>query len=173
MKATVNLKALQIVTALVFVFIAGAACGDVTIKRVPMNEHQAAITDGSLLYQEFCAVCHGNDGKGDGPAISALKSTPSDLTVLTLINDGTFPRKDVETMLTGRFREETHFDSCNMPSWYWAFSGAYPKWPLHRRHAYAMSQIDRLTDYLETIQVSYPDQLGYLSYPPGLGPAQR
>ena len=35
--------------------------------------------DGKSLYQEFCAVCHGKDARGNGPASSALKVSPGDL----------------------------------------------------------------------------------------------
>ena len=39
-------------------------------------------------------------------------------------------------------------------------SGVHPDWKLHRRHAFAMTQIGRLTDYLETIQVDYAEHVG-------------
>lgn len=165
MKVTFTRKALQIVSGIAFVLMACSAYSDVTIKRVPMSERQAAITDDAMLYQELCSVCHGSDGMGNGPAISALNAAPSNLTVLTLENNGTFPRKDVKTILAGRFRDESHHGSCGMPSWYRAFSGVYPEWPLHRRHAFAMSQVSRLTDHLEAIQVSHPDQLGFARSP--------
>ena len=37
---------------------------------------------GKIEYQSGCAACHGADGKGKGPLTAALKSTPTDLTVL-------------------------------------------------------------------------------------------
>ena len=160
MKAVFFTKALPVALGILFVVVAGPVLGEVTIKHVPMTQEQAAITDGEALYQELCAVCHGDGAMGDGPAISALNTVPSNLTVISLQNSGAFPREEVETMLAGRYRDESHFAECGMPSWYRAFSGVHPDWKLHRRHAFAMTQIGRLTDYLETIQVDYAEHVG-------------
>jgi mono/diheme cytochrome c family protein len=34
------------------------------------------------MYEDYCAVCHGMDGKGDGPAVQFLKAPPPDLTTI-------------------------------------------------------------------------------------------
>lgn len=36
--------------------------------------------DGAALYRQFCANCHGLDGKGGGPAAAALPVRPADHT---------------------------------------------------------------------------------------------
>lgn len=36
--------------------------------------------DGSILFTQHCASCHGDTGVGDGPAGASLDPTPSDLT---------------------------------------------------------------------------------------------
>jgi cytochrome c oxidase cbb3-type subunit 3 len=42
---------------------------------------QAADADqGKKLYGQFCASCHGQSGKGDGPAAAALNPKPRDHT---------------------------------------------------------------------------------------------
>lgn len=33
---------------------------------------------GEGLYQQKCVICHGTDGKGDGPAAAALSKHPAD-----------------------------------------------------------------------------------------------
>src|ERR1039458_5063223 len=45
-----------------------------TVKKVPV--HPTTSVAGKDLYREYCAVCHGTTGKGDGPAASALKVPP-------------------------------------------------------------------------------------------------
>jgi mono/diheme cytochrome c family protein len=39
-----------------------------------------AATDGEKLYRNYCAVCHGAEGGGDGPAASSFDPPPPDLT---------------------------------------------------------------------------------------------
>ena len=39
-------------------------------------------TSGKEMFTEYCAPCHGVDGKGNGPAASAMKIPPTDLTQL-------------------------------------------------------------------------------------------
>jgi mono/diheme cytochrome c family protein len=43
----------------------------------------APADSGKSLYQNHCAICHGNSGKGDGPAASALSNEPSNFTTAT------------------------------------------------------------------------------------------
>jgi mono/diheme cytochrome c family protein len=40
----------------------------------------AAIARGQSLFQTYCMVCHGSDGKGTGPAATSLPHPPADLT---------------------------------------------------------------------------------------------
>ncbi|HEY5596056.1 MAG TPA: copper resistance protein CopC [Candidatus Bipolaricaulota bacterium] len=42
-------------------------------------EQQAAIERGKAIYQEHCLACHGETGKGDGPAAAALPMPPADI----------------------------------------------------------------------------------------------
>ena len=41
---------------------------------------QAMADQGQALYLQNCASCHGDLGKGDGPAVAALDPKPRDLT---------------------------------------------------------------------------------------------
>src|SRR5918996_300744 len=40
----------------------------------------ADVEEGKKLYGQFCASCHGQSGKGDGPAAAALNPKPRDHT---------------------------------------------------------------------------------------------
>ena len=161
MKTGVLVKSLAVVTASALVLVSGPVNGQVTIKLVPMTEQQATLPTGEALYGELCVACHGPGGLGDGPAISALADRPSNLTVLAVRNHGVFPREEVKVAIAGRFREDAHA-SIGMPSLYRAFAGVHPKQRLYRRQIFAMKQIDKLTDYLESIQITEPEQVGHL-----------
>ena len=50
----------------------------------------------------YCASCHGADGTGHGPAASALRTQPADLTILARRNGGVFPRDASPRSSTGR-----------------------------------------------------------------------
>jgi mono/diheme cytochrome c family protein len=58
------------------------------IKQIPVKQTNAA--SGQEMFTNYCAVCHGTDGKGSGPAASALKMPPTDLTALTGKNSGKY-----------------------------------------------------------------------------------
>jgi mono/diheme cytochrome c family protein len=45
----------------------------------PLSGNQEEITAGKSEYMSMCFVCHGAQGKGDGPAAKATPSQPSDL----------------------------------------------------------------------------------------------
>jgi putative copper export protein/mono/diheme cytochrome c family protein/peroxiredoxin len=47
-------------------------------STVPYNA--LSIAHGLQLYSDHCAVCHGDEGYGDGPAASGLRPRPADLT---------------------------------------------------------------------------------------------
>lgn len=63
---------------------------------------------GRAYYQDMCASCHGEDGRGDGPAAEGLKVKPSDLTTIAARNGGTFPRVAVMSMIDGYNRAKGH-----------------------------------------------------------------
>ncbi len=48
--------------------------------RNPLKGNEKATLAGKKLYAQYCAICHGNKGKGDGAAGMALKPRPANLT---------------------------------------------------------------------------------------------
>jgi mono/diheme cytochrome c family protein len=50
----------------------------------PVSASPEALAKGRALYQKHCAMCHGDKGKGDGPAAKFNAADPEDLTSPTL-----------------------------------------------------------------------------------------
>ena len=51
----------------------------VDIKN-PEPNNSTTIKNGEVLYQSYCAPCHGKKGKGDGPAAASLNPKPANHT---------------------------------------------------------------------------------------------
>ena len=85
-----------------------------SIQHVPMKGTSPA--SGKEMYTNYCAVCHGTDGKGNGPAAEALKTPPTDLTMLSKNNDGKYPALKVGSAIRGDAAVAAH-GSKDMPVW--------------------------------------------------------
>ncbi len=46
----------------------------------PLAGNLTAVNEGKNLFNTYCTICHGNDGKGDGPQAAGLNVKPKDLT---------------------------------------------------------------------------------------------
>jgi mono/diheme cytochrome c family protein len=95
------------------------ACANAAAQQTVIREVPARMTksiEGLDLYREYCAVCHGVSGKGDGPAASATKKHPTDLTHLTRTHGGKFPTLAVQTSIKGNNSIVEH-GTGEMPVW--------------------------------------------------------
>lgn len=98
--------------------LAGASFGlaqtHTQIKNVPVKPTSPA--SGKMMYDSYCAVCHGVDGRGNGPAAPALKEPATDLTQMSKKNGGDFPDAHVYAVL--QFGTETAAHGTkDMPVW--------------------------------------------------------
>jgi mono/diheme cytochrome c family protein len=57
------------------------------------QEEEASIAWGKDLFLKRCASCHGEEGKGNGPAAVALKNPPADLTQISKKMVARFPAR--------------------------------------------------------------------------------
>jgi mono/diheme cytochrome c family protein len=73
--------------------------------------------DGSALYKAYCAVCHGNAARGDGPMAMSLKVPPSDLSRIAARNGGVFPQARVERVIAGEEQLPGGHGTRAMPVW--------------------------------------------------------
>jgi mono/diheme cytochrome c family protein len=71
--------------------------------------------DGAALFRTYCACCHGTDAIRSGPAATAMKVVPADLTRIALHNHGMLPAERVRQIIQGK-GPAAHGDR-NMPVW--------------------------------------------------------
>jgi len=113
------------------------------IRKVPLQP--TSMSSGTEMFKTYCATCHGTGGKGDGPAASALKKSPPDLTQLARKHDGKFPDGYIATKL--KAVDQPSHGSKDMPVWGPLLSS------VSRDNAETQLRIANLVKYLETIQV--------------------
>lgn len=96
---------------------------------------KAKQSPGQKLYLSHCASCHGDDGKGNGPVASSLKSSVGDLTQIKKV-EGKFPVKELKGTISGAYLVQVH-GKREMPVW---------------SNVLTNKQIDDLVKYLGSIQ---------------------
>lgn len=120
-----------------------AAQTKTVIKAVPAKMTRSL--DGQDLFRQFCAVCHGVDAKGAGPAAPALKKSTGDLTQLSRNHGGKFPKLKVKVTITGGDNVMEH-GTRDMPMWGSVFSET------GQQKAMGDMRVQALLDYIEQIQ---------------------
>ena len=115
-----------------------------TINKAPIKS--TAANSGAEMYKEYCAACHGPNGKGNGPAATALKTPPPDLTMLSKRNNGQFPDMHVAAVLKGGADWPAH-GSTDMPVWGPLFSSVSSS-----NQSVVELRVSNLTKYLESLQ---------------------
>jgi len=114
------------------------------IKHVTIKPTSAA--SGQEMYKTYCAVCHGTDGKGNGPAADALKVPPPDLTALAGKNGGKYPAAKVSSIIGGEEVLAAH-GSKDMPIWgrlFRSMSGGHD--------SEVQQRVTNLNKYIESLQ---------------------
>ncbi len=96
------------------VIVTGVNADAQNVKRVPVKP--TAKDSGAEMYKVYCATCHGMDGKGNGPAAAAMKTPPTDLTLLSKNNGGKFPELKFQNVLKLSSPLAAH-GSSEMPMW--------------------------------------------------------
>ncbi len=133
-----------VVTASALVLFAAPQDG----AQLPGTEQQPLIVSirGDNLYSAYCASCHGNDGKGNGPMAVWLKVQPADLTHIAARNGGKFPLERVDRIISGEEALPSGHGTRAMPVWGPVFS------QVARDQDFGRVRIDNLARYLRDIQ---------------------
>jgi mono/diheme cytochrome c family protein len=129
--------------ALLALFAVFTAAAQTRIREVTAPSPDTV--EGKGLYREYCAVCHGVDAKGRGPAAEALKTAPADLTQLARRNNGKYPNLEVEHAVTGGGAYLAH-GTKDMPVWGSVFSDSGSNKGVGAMRVYS------ITKYIEQIQ---------------------
>ena len=93
---------------------AGSAFAQPKIRTGPIKNVSAV--DAKGMFDNYCAVCHGKEGQGNGPAASALAKVPADLTRISTRNGGKFPDVRVRRYIEGLDEIPAH-GTRDMPMW--------------------------------------------------------
>lgn len=104
---------------------------------------------GGEMYQQYCASCHGTDGKGHGPAASALSTPLPDLTKLAEENGGTYPSLRVLQTI-GKGTGAGAHGNAEMPVWGDVFRA---NWQTESQVTF---RLYNLTRYIEMLQDPAP-----------------
>lgn len=123
-----------------------AVCTILATEPVAGSQTSHSNERGKKLYMQYCAVCHGTDGKGNGPAAEAMKVPPPDLTMIQKEGEK-FPSTRVQIIIDGEKAVTSHGTS-GMPIWGTIF----------RRSGGEMQQrgdVYALTKYIESIQAAH------------------
>jgi len=105
------------------------------------------VPSGKVMYKEYCAVCHGEDAKGQGPFASTLKVPPADLTTLAKRHGGKFPYDYVSGVLLFGPGPTILHGSSDMPTW-----GPIFRYFDKNNERAVQQRIRNLCDYLASLQ---------------------
>ena len=129
--------------------VAGVAyANQSTAKTVIIPVSKAPLNNGKQMFVNYCAPCHGVEGKGNGPAAAALKKQPTDLALLSRNNGGKFPSTHIASVLEFGAPNPSH-GRAEMPVW-----GPMLGWvdsPSSEANVRAL-RISNLSRYLQTLQ---------------------
>jgi mono/diheme cytochrome c family protein len=106
---------------------------------------QLSRASGSALYSQFCAVCHGSNLKGTGPAPEPYRAPP-DLTTLARRNGGNFPDAYVANVLRNGVVLPAH-GPAQMPLW-----GTDSRMTSQLDATQVAARLANLTEYIKSLQ---------------------
>lgn len=96
-----------------------ALCSSAQENKTQLKKEPARVTSpasGKEMFISYCAACHGQGGRGNGPAAAALKAAPADLTIMARQNGGKYPNDKVAAILRGQRNLMPHGNQ-EMPVW--------------------------------------------------------
>ena len=136
--------AIALVTGLAALGAVASAPQPSSIKLAPCEPIPSV--DGKDSFAAYCAVCHGADGKGRGPAVTALSVPVPDLTTLAQRQGGKFNALAVQDAIVGAGKVPAAHGTATMPIWGPAFHASEPD------KARATLRVQNLAGYIGSLQ---------------------
>ena len=130
-----------------WMFVVGLVGVGVPVWSDKSSDDEAAARAGAATFKTYCASCHGDRGRGDGPMAAQLRYAPADLTRIAGRNRGKFDSEKVFRIIDGRQHMKGH-GGTEMPVWGDAFLESREGYD----HEKVKRKIDELVHYLESIQ---------------------
>jgi cbb3-type cytochrome c oxidase subunit III len=119
----------------------------IAVSAPEVSANPAPAYEGRRLYVSYCQLCHGTDGKGDGPLAKTMQIDPADLTTTVRSRSDTILLK----IITGEGRQTiTGRDRHNL------LSEAMPEW----KDVFSESQVKALIAYLRFLGSTKHDLMG-------------
>lgn len=109
---------------------------------------------GKREFESNCAVCHGKDGRGNGPYAGLLTTRLPDLTTLAKRNGGVFPLQRVVETIDGGPSVTSH-GTRDMPIWGAAYRMRAAEYYIdvpYDADAYVRARILALAEYIHRLQ---------------------
>lgn len=133
--------------AVAFAATVCVAAASAAAQGAPPPAGATPIERGKTIYLERCAVCHGDRGRGNGPAAPALRTRPTNLAKLRKRN-GIFPADRVEGSIKGTTPVVAH-GATGMMVW-----GAFFLADANGNQAGADARIRDVMAFIESFQVN-------------------
>jgi mono/diheme cytochrome c family protein len=139
------------VTRDVALAIAGLAVLGGVMVYVATRPTEVVAVEGRDLFLRYCASCHGDGGKGDGPAAAALQPPPADLTHLRERYSDSNPLRQTLAAIDGRRPVRAHGNSA-MPVWGQIFEREMEERKIGWPKATTLQRERLIAEYLLTLQ---------------------
>lgn len=123
------------------VFVLGLA---LAVSTSQVSARSGKDDHGQRLFNQYCASCHGVDGKGGGPVAASLKNPIPDLTTIEKRN-GKYDQLRVQNIISGEYEIAAHGKK-DMPVWGYIFKQKSGSETTSRLQIYALGT------YLKSIQ---------------------